>query len=58
MEDIIDLVGDGASKTLGLNQQVIKVVYDTLKPAADVALPVLQSTGQAALKITSPILNI
>lgn len=57
MEDTIDQVGDAGSKALGSSQQVIKVVTDALKPAVDVAVPLLRSAGDEALKIASPVVS-
>ncbi|ONK79399.1 uncharacterized protein A4U43_C01F5960 [Asparagus officinalis] len=57
VEDTIDQVGGAGSKALDFSQQVIKVLGDTLKPAVDVAVPMLQSAGEEALKIASPVVS-
>ncbi|KAK8925993.1 hypothetical protein KSP39_PZI018186 [Platanthera zijinensis] len=56
VEDTIDAVGDAGSKVLDFSKDLIKVVTDSLKPAIDVALPVLKSAGEEAVKIASPVI--
>lgn len=57
VEDTIDKVGDVSSKALNFTGGVFKVLTDALKPAVDVALPVLQSAGQEALNLASPVID-
>lgn len=57
MERTIDQVQEVGSSLFDSTQHIFQVVADTLKPAIEVALPLLQQTGEQALKIVSPVIS-
>lgn len=57
MEEAIDQVGGAGSKAVDFASNVFKVLSEVLKPGVDAAVPVLQSAGQEALKIASPVVS-
>ncbi|KAF3331477.1 calcium sensing receptor [Carex littledalei] len=57
VEETIDQVGGAGSKAVDFASNVFKVLSEVLKPGVDAAVPVLQSAGQEALKIASPVVS-
>lgn len=55
VEETVGQVGDAGSKAFSFSQQALKVVTDALKPAVDVAVPVLRSAGEEVLKFAAPV---
>ncbi|OVA06443.1 Rhodanese-like domain [Macleaya cordata] len=57
VESAVDQVEEVGSGVLDFSQRVLQVVIDGLKPTFDLALPILQKTGDQALKIASPVIS-
>ncbi|RZC74750.1 hypothetical protein C5167_050230 [Papaver somniferum] len=57
VEGTIDQAEEVGSGVFDFTGRVIRVVIDGLKPTVDIALPILKSAGDQALKIASPVFS-
>lgn len=57
VEEKIDQVQKVSSDVFGFTENAIKSLTDFIKPAMDVAMPVLKQAGGEAVKIATPVLS-